>query len=70
MGNLGLYEKIPTVAKKVGVPKNLALLTMGSGYLILRTIEAVAKKAYRKVKNRIGEINKLDESGGIEEEGS
>lgn len=59
MSNLGLYQLIPTIAKKVGGPKNLILLTMGVGYLTFRTGEAVAKKSFKKAKSIIYEKRKL-----------
>lgn len=55
MGNLGLYQLITTVAKKVGGPRNLIALTLGGGYCIGRLGEAVVKKGYSLVRAKIGE---------------
>lgn len=44
MGNLGGYQLMTTVAKKVGGPKMLALLTAGAGYVIVRLGEGGLKK--------------------------
>ena len=51
MSNLGWYQTITTVSKKVGGPRNLLLLTAASGYAVLRTGEASVKKIYKTVKN-------------------
>lgn len=45
MGNLGAYQAMTTVAKKVGGPKNLAVLTVAGGWAVLRVAEAGGKKA-------------------------
>ncbi|MFF3865449.1 hypothetical protein [Micromonospora sp. NPDC001898] len=47
MGNLGNYQLITTIAKKVGGPMVLLCATLGSGYIIGRTIEAGGKKAFK-----------------------
>lgn len=59
MSNLGLYQTMTTLAKKVGGPKNLILIVAGVGYLILRTGEAVSKKLFKKVKNKISGKRKM-----------
>lgn len=45
MGNLGAYQAMTTMAKKVGGPKNLAVLTVAGGWAVLRVAEAGGKKA-------------------------
>lgn len=40
MGNLGLYQTMTTLAKKVGGPLQLAALVAGTGYVALRSCEA------------------------------
>ncbi|MBE6052743.1 MAG: hypothetical protein E7212_02340 [Clostridium sartagoforme] len=50
MSNLGGYQVITTLAKKVGGPKNLAILTAASGYLFIRGVEAGTKICVKKVK--------------------
>ena len=52
MGNLGWYQLLTTLAKKVGGPKNLLLLTAGGGYVIIRTIEAGGKKVVKLIRNK------------------
>lgn len=52
MSNLGGYQVMTTLAKKLGGPKNLAILTMGGGYLLFRGVETVAKKGVKTVKAR------------------
>ena len=56
MSNLGMYQTITTLAKKVGGPKNLVILTMGTGYVVIRSGEAVIKKCIKEatkiVKNK------------------
>jgi len=53
VSNLGGYQLMTTLAKKVGGPTKLALLAFGIGYIILRPSEAVVKKIYNKVKSKI-----------------
>lgn len=50
MSNLGAYQWITTVAKKVGGPVKLLILTALGGYVVVRTFEAGGKKVYRVVK--------------------
>ena len=50
MSNLGLYQAMTTVAKKVGGPLALAGITALSGYAILRTGEAGVKTIVKKRK--------------------
>lgn len=49
MSNLGWYQEMTRIAKKVGGPKNLLILTLGMGYLIIRSGEAIVKKVYKEV---------------------
>ena len=44
MGNLGDYQIMTTIAKRVGGPKKLALLFLGAGYIGFRPIEEVIKR--------------------------
>ena len=36
MGNLGAYQVMTTIAKKVGGPTVLAVVTAAAGYVVLR----------------------------------
>lgn len=47
MGNLGAYQAMTTMAKKVGGPKNLAVVTVAGGWTVLRLAEAGGKKAVK-----------------------
>ncbi|WP_270519476.1 hypothetical protein [Limosilactobacillus fermentum] len=50
MGNLGWYQLMTTVAKKVGGPKQLLTLVAVGGYVIIRGVEAGGKKVIKLVK--------------------
>lgn len=50
MGNLGWYQLMTTVAKKVGGPKQLLALVAAGGYVIVRGVEAGGKKVIKLVK--------------------
>ena len=50
MGNLGGYQILTTVAKKLGGPGRLVAVTMAGGYVVFRTAEAAGKTIYQKVK--------------------
>jgi len=50
MGNLGWYQLMTTVAKKVGGPKQLLALVAAGGYVIIRGAEAGGKKVIKLVK--------------------
>lgn len=50
MGNLGWYQLMTTVAKKVGGPKKLLALVAVGGYVIIRGVEAGGKKVIKLVK--------------------
>lgn len=59
MSNLGWYQEMTRIAKKVGGPKNLLILTIGTGYVIIRSGEAIVKKVYKEVnKSRKNTSNK------------
>lgn len=47
MGNLGTYQVMTSIAKKVGGPGALLLMAAAGGYVILRPAEAGIKKAVR-----------------------
>ena len=49
MSNLGLYQTMTTVAKKVGGPKNFLLLVGIGGYGVFRIGEAGIKKFIKAV---------------------
>ena len=49
MSNLGLYQTMTTIAKKVGGPKNLLLLVSVGGYGVLRLSEAGIKKLIKAI---------------------
>lgn len=51
MGNLGAYQWITTVSKKVGGPVNLLVGIALGGYTVIRLGEAGAKKAIKTVKS-------------------
>ena len=50
MSNLGGYQKLTTLAKKVGGPKNLVLINLGVGYGLFRTLEGGVKFAHKSMK--------------------
>lgn len=52
MGNLGAYQAMTTIAKKVGGPRVLTAVAIVSGYAVLRPFEAGAKKVARAIKKR------------------
>ena len=52
MGNLGAYQAMTTIAKKVGGPKVLLAITFVSGYVVFRPAEAGVKKVARAIKKR------------------
>lgn len=54
MGNLGDYQRMTTLAKRVGGPKVLGLAATVLGYIVLRPAEAGLKKAARTFKERGG----------------
>lgn len=50
MSNLGAYQMITTLAKKVGGPIVLAAITFVGGYLVIRGAEGGIKKIIKKKK--------------------
>ena len=50
MSNLGLYQTMTTVAKKLGGPIGFVVTTAIGGYIIIRTGEAGTKKIIKTVK--------------------
>jgi len=52
MGNLGAYQAMTAIAKKVGGPIVLGAMTFVSGYVVIRPVEAGAKKVARAIKKR------------------
>ena len=53
MSNLGMYQIMTTLAKKVGGPLALMGLTALGGYIILRPIEAGVVKGVKNIKKHI-----------------
>lgn len=51
MNNLGGYQWLTTVAKKVGGPKKLVLLIAGSGAVIYKIAEIAFKKKAKSIKS-------------------
>lgn len=52
MGNLGGYQAMTTIAKRIGGPKVLAVVTVAGGYALLRPVESGVKRAVRLIKKR------------------
>jgi len=53
MGNLGAYQTMTWLAKRVGGPRALAAITAVGGYVALRTVEAGIKTAHKKRKSKL-----------------
>lgn len=53
MGNLGNYQLMTTLAKKVGGPAGLLATTLSVGYVVGRTTEAGGKRGLGALKNAI-----------------
>ena len=51
MSNLGAYQTMTRLAKKVGGPIVLGAFTFVGGYAVLRPVEAGTKRVIRRVKN-------------------
>lgn len=51
MSNLGTYQLMTTLAKKVGGPKKLLLIVAATGWIVLRSGEASAKAIVSKFRN-------------------
>jgi len=58
MNNLGGYQLLTKYAKKVGGPTSLILLIAIGGYALIRPTEAVSKKIYKIIKNKLNEKSK------------
>lgn len=52
MSNLGMYQTMTTLAKKLGGPRNLGISTLATGAIGEKLIEVSIKKAYRLVRGR------------------
>ena len=50
VSNLKGYQTMTTLAKKVGGPGRLCLMTLGSGYIIIRGVEFGAKRIVKIIK--------------------
>lgn len=75
MGNLGQYQTMTTLAKKLGGPAKLAAAIAICGFALLRTGEGAAKWAARKIGNRTApcttkgrtfEASSVGNDGGLE----
>lgn len=53
MSNLGGYQRLTTVAKKVRGPKNLVLIIAGTGAAVYKGSEIVVKKTVKEIKKRM-----------------
>lgn len=67
MGNLGGYQVITKLAKKVGGPKNFMILTMGGGYLLFRVVEIGGKRCVKIVKKHLNKNEVEYETNAIYE---
>lgn len=54
MSNLGAYQTMTTLAKKVGGPVKLGLAIAVGGYAVIRTGESVCKLGIKKIRNHSG----------------
>lgn len=52
MGNLGGYQLMTTLAKRVGGPGRLLALAVAGGYVVIRPVEAGAKRAFQEIRKR------------------
>ena len=52
MSNLEMYQMMTTIAKKVGGPTNLLLITAAGGYGIGKGIEWICKAGVKEMKTR------------------
>ena len=59
MSNLGWYQIMTTIAKKVGGPKNFFVIIAGGGYIIIRLGEAGIKKGIKVIKGKITKDNSI-----------
>lgn len=53
-GNLGAYQVMTALSKKVGGPKVLAAVVAIGGYAVLRPVEAAVKKTIGSIRNGRG----------------
>lgn len=60
MSNLGGYQRLTTVAKKVGGPKNLVLIIAGTGAVVYKGGEIVVKKTVKEIKKRMSQEKLLE----------
>jgi hypothetical protein len=60
MSNLGMYQTMTTLAKKVGGPLNLAAIIFVSGYTVIRTGEAGVKCLAKNIKGHFNGANKIE----------
>lgn len=65
MSNLGGYQWLTTVAKKVGGPKNLVLVIAGAGAVIYKSGEIAVKQTVKTIK-RIKNKEQLSETANTE----
>ena len=52
MGNLGAYQLVTTISKKVGGPFPLLGIVAVGGYVVFRGIEAGGKRIYKLIKKK------------------
>lgn len=57
MSNLGAYQVMTTLAKRVGGPKFLLGYTMVGGYFVLRISEAGVKKVVTTIKSLYADLS-------------
>lgn len=65
MSNLGGYQKITSLAKKVGGPMNLILIVASGGYAIIRGAEVSIKKIVKTVREKNSKNNILSKNEDI-----
>ncbi len=65
MGNLGWYQIMTTVAKKVGGPKNLLLLVAGGGAIIGGGAVAGTAAIKNKVTNELDKKKQIKDSAVV-----
>ena len=53
MSNLGAYQWFTTVAKKVGGPINLLLISAGAGATVYKSSELLIKKGVKVIKAKV-----------------
>ena len=59
MGNLGQYQMITTISKKVHGPVNLLIITALAGYGVFRGVESITKSLYKRASKNLSEYNKI-----------